>query len=276
MSVVTLEGRLSHSGVQSLESDGFLNVGEILGPNSFARVQEAVGAELRSHGERITRERDTNVVRGAHAGHLHNEVLADLVQARPLMTIAQQVLEDDVYIHQFKINAKAPFVGGKFEWHQDFHAWHHEDGMPTDRAVNIAISLDEVRSYSAPLMFIPGSHRDAVSATDRADLDGRGVVGTTMSLTDRMRFEIPLSDLARLVDTRGVVETVGPANSAVVFSPSIVHGSGTNMSPWSRKMLIITYNSVTNALREVESPRPEFVAARDYTPLELSNKSFQN
>ena len=34
--------------------------------------------------------------------------------------------------------------------------------MPTERAMNVAIFLDDVNEYNGPLMFIPGSHKKGV------------------------------------------------------------------------------------------------------------------
>ena len=39
------------------------------------------------------------------------------------------------------------------------------------------------------------------------------------------------------------------------------------MSPWDRAIVVINYNSVEN-LPDGISPRPEFLASRDFRPLE--------
>ena len=62
-------------------------------------------------------------------------------------------------MHQFKINAKAPFDGDVWQWHQDYGTWKRDDGMPEARAMNISVFLDEVYPYNGPLMFIPKSHK---------------------------------------------------------------------------------------------------------------------
>ena len=49
-----------------------------------------------------------------------------------------------VYVHQFKLNAKAAFEGDVWQWHQDYGTWARDDGMPEARAMNIAVFLDEV------------------------------------------------------------------------------------------------------------------------------------
>ena len=51
---------------------------------------------------------------------------------------------EGVYVHQFKLNAKAAFEGDVWQWHQDYGTWARDDGMPEPRAMNIAVFLDEV------------------------------------------------------------------------------------------------------------------------------------
>ena len=65
-------------------------------------------------------------------------------------------------MHQFKINGKMAFEGDVWQWHQDYGTWLNDDLMPTERAMNVAIFLDDVNEFNGPLMFIPGSHRKGV------------------------------------------------------------------------------------------------------------------
>ena len=51
---------------------------------------------------------------------------------------------EQLYMHQFKINAKPAFDGDVWQWHQDYGTWARDDGMPEPRAMNISVFLDEV------------------------------------------------------------------------------------------------------------------------------------
>jgi hypothetical protein len=51
-----------------------------------------------------------------------------------------------------------------WQWHQDYGTWKNDDLMPTERAMNVAIFLDDVNEFNGPLMFIPGSHKKGVVA----------------------------------------------------------------------------------------------------------------
>lgn len=54
----------------------------------------------------------------------------------------------------------------------------------------------------------------------------------------------------------------------MLFDANICHGSAPNMSPFDRAVAIVTYNSVDNLPVRVTQPRPEFLASRDYEPLQ--------
>ena len=38
------------------------------------------------------------------------------------------------------------------------------------------------------------------------------------------------------------------------------------MSPWHRQIIYVTYNAVSNAIRQFK--RPEYIAHRDFTPVD--------
>jgi len=63
----------------------------------------------------------------------------------------EQLFGEQVYMHQFKINAKSAFTGDVWQWHQDYGTGNRDDGMPEPRAMNIAIFLDEVMPINRPL-----------------------------------------------------------------------------------------------------------------------------
>ncbi|NEQ83150.1 MAG: hypothetical protein F6K26_23930 [Moorea sp. SIO2I5] len=48
---------------------------------------------------------------------------------------------------------------------------------------------------------------------------------------------------------------------------NLLHASSNNITPWDRKMLRITYNSVNNLPLHPEKLRPEPIVWHDFTPL---------
>src|SRR5581483_2748938 len=95
--------------------------------------------------------------RTAFAAHLYNEGFGTLGAHPRMIEPVEQIFGEKVYMHQFKINAKAAFTGDVWQWHQDYGTWQRDDGMPEPRAMNIAIFLDEVRRIKRPFMLGPKS-----------------------------------------------------------------------------------------------------------------------
>ena len=56
-------------------------------------------------------ERENGVARTAFAAHTYNEGFKRLGAHPRLVNPVKQILEGDVYMHQFKVNAKAAFDG---------------------------------------------------------------------------------------------------------------------------------------------------------------------
>jgi ectoine hydroxylase len=167
---------------------------------------------------------------------------------------AEQMLGGDVYIHQFKINAKAAFDGDVWQWHQDYGTWAADDDMPEPHAMNLAVFIDEVTEFNGPLMLIPGSHAK-----------GKLAAGHDTTTTSYPLWTIDHATIARLANEGGIVAPKGPPGSVLFFHCNLVHGSGPNLSPWGRVIIYVSVNRVDNAIRRFK--RAEWIAHRDFRPL---------
>jgi ectoine hydroxylase len=111
-----------------------------------------------ARGLQRARERQSDAVRTNFAAHLVSEPFARLARHPRMVGPVTDLFDEEVYMHQFKINGKMAFEGDVWQWHQDYGTWLNDDLMPTERAMNVAIFLDDVSEHNGPLMFIPGSH----------------------------------------------------------------------------------------------------------------------
>lgn len=214
-------------------------------------------------------ENDGGTVRSLHGCHMTNEIFGNLVRLPRLLGPASQIVRSDVYVHQFKINTKAAFKGDVWPWHQDFVFWHHEDGMPRPRVVNVVVFLDEVNEFNGPLYLIPGSHKEGlIDVGGRTEADpAAGNPSWLASFSADLKYTLDRETVARLVKESGIVAPKGPTGSVLFFDSNIAHGSVPNISPFDRRLVFVTYNSVENIPVPVRSPRPEFLVSRDYMPL---------
>ena len=137
-------------------------------PSCFSEDEVALLATeaqdiLKTDRQEVWREK-TGAPRTAFAAHTFNEAFRLLAHHPRLVEPLRQYFGEDVYVHQFKINAKAAFEGDVWQWHQDYGTWARDDGMPEPRAMNIAVFLDEVLPINGPLMVIPKSHQHGTLA----------------------------------------------------------------------------------------------------------------
>ena len=102
------------------------------------------------------------VARTAFAAHRYNEGFKRLGAHPRLIEPVEQVLDGKVYMHQYKVNAKAAFDGEVWQWHQDYGTWKRDDEKPKPRVMNIAVFLDDVTAANGPLFFIPGCHKSGM------------------------------------------------------------------------------------------------------------------
>jgi ectoine hydroxylase len=206
------------------------------------------------------REKGSDAVRTNFAAHLVSPPFARLARHPRMVQPVQQLFGEAVYMHQFKINGKMAFEGDVWQWHQDYGTWLNDDLMPTERAMNVAIFLDDVSEFNGPLMFIPGSHR-------------KGVIDAShdTSTTSYPLWTLGHDAVAQLVERAGgrqggIVSPHGPAGSMILFHSCLVHASGSNLSPWNRVSVYLSLCAVSNHIRRFK--RPEYIAHRDFTPIE--------
>jgi ectoine hydroxylase len=221
--------------------------------------------KIRLRDEAIT-EPGSDAVRSVFLVHRLSDMFGRLASDARLVNIARQILGDEVYIHQSRLNLKPGFLGKEFYWHSDFETWHVEDGMPRMRAVSCTILLTENNEFNGPLMLIPGSHKHYISCVGETPSDHY-----KQSL-QKQEYGVPdPTSLEFLVERGGIQAPKGPAGSVVLFDCNTMHGSNSNISPYPRSNLFVVYNSLENALGKPRfglNPRPEYIATReDVRPL---------
>ena len=172
----------------------------------------------------------------------------------------EDLLQEKLYMHQFKINGKMAFEGDVWQWHQDYGTWFNDDLMPSARAMNVAIFLDEVNEFNGPLLFIPASHK-------------KGVIEAKHDLTTTSYplWTINNNLISQLVDRAGgrkggIVSPQGPAGSMIIFHSCLVHASSNNLSPFNRISVYLSLWAISNHIRRFK--RKEYIAHRDFTPIE--------
>jgi ectoine hydroxylase len=292
-----LAGPLSPGEIDNFDRRGFLLLGGVFSPGEVRTLRGSI-EELRAHYEsqtyeQLDRSTDMRVIteRGGslvtdgggtpvlksiwqihlppeHAPHMlfSAELARRVVCDARLVGRARQLLGEEVYVHQSRINyqrgwSEQSLGGSGFLWHQDFEQWHSEDGMPRMRAVSMAVLLEPAMPANGALMVMPGTHRALIQARTERDADRYTQGALSRGPTLPARF------LHEAANEHGITYCRGEAGDVVLFDCNLVHGSHTNISPWGRAMLFVVYNAISNTPARrafaMDTPRPEHIGSRD-------------
>lgn len=214
---------------------------------------------LKREGPEVVWEKDNpSAVRLAFGSHVYSDPFRCLSTLPRLIQPVCQLLRDDVYLHQSRLNPKSGFGhGGTWYWHQDYPPWHLIDGMPEPSYVMASIFIDNCTEVTSPLLVVPGSqHHGLLDSKLHEDAKGRGYA----------LHNIDSATMERLADESGIESLVGPAGSVAFIDCNMVHGSANNISPWRRAIICMNYNAVRNAYTGTKCPC--YQNNRDFTPLQ--------
>jgi ectoine hydroxylase len=257
-----LSTELSHR----YQEDGFLILEDVFDAREVVRLQEEADSLRTRNSDEVIREATGGDVRSVFRVHEQSPVFSQLAADSRLMDLAQFILGDQVYMHQSRVNYKPGFRGQEFFWHSDFETWHVEDGMPAMRAVSMSITLTRNYATNGPLLLIPGSHKKY------AVCEGETPAEHYRSSLKKQAIGVPVDEQVRqLADEGGIVAATGKPGSVILFDCNVLHGSGSNITPFPRSNVFFVYNALSNRVEEPFCdlpPRPEYLCSRDrITPL---------
>ena len=153
-----------------------------------------------------------------------------------------------------QVHWKAPGSLGEFAWHQDSRsrrpAWAYRN--LGDSYVQTGLAIDPHTPESGGMRFIPGSHLKGDLGMDCS----KKALGTAM--TNSTLEQVGLDDAE-------VVDLVLEPGDLALWSPYLVHGSGTNRSEHKRRFYINGY------VRAEDCDRGEW-AFRDAKPVSFGPK----
>lgn len=261
---------LSQAQTAQYDRDGYLVLEDIFSAHDVAFLQREAGALLADpdalDSETIITEPGitkpgSGDIRSIFDIHRQSRVMKRLAADARLADVARFLLNDEVYLHQSRLNYKPGFRGKEFYWHSDFETWHIEDGMPRMRALSMSVLLAENTPHNGPLMLIPGSHRGFLTCVGETPDDHY------KESLKKQEYGVPdEQNLAELAHHHGIVAPTGKPGTVILFDCNLMHGSNGNITPFPRANAFLVYNAMSNQLLApfgVATPRPPFIAARE-------------
>ena len=250
---------LSDEQVAQYRTQGWIVIPDVFSAEEVAVLGNAAVGVLERPGPEVGREEDGSPAI-CWGMHLFDDRLRDLTKHPALVQPAKQLLDSDIFVHQSRINMKQT-NGSIVAWHQDFGTYHRVDGVPEPRGIMMAVFVDDVTNANAPLLAVPGSHREGLVSTAVVD-----PTSNDHEQVSKYRYDITPETMARLVDEYGLGVITATAGSVLLMDMTVVHGSSVNITPLRRLLLYINVCPVDNRGESYE--RPEYYAARDFSPIE--------
>jgi len=251
--------QLSAEQLRNFDELGYVFFPDCFSADEIALLRAEADTILKLDRQEVWREK-TGAPRTAFAAHTFSPVFGLLARHPRLVEPLMQYFGEPVYVHQFKLNAKAAFEGDVWQWHQDYGTWARDDGMPAARAMNIAVFLDEVMPINGPLLLIPKSHKAGVLEA------GHDKLTTSYPLWTLDKDTVTrLAREAEGADGVGIVAPTGKPGAVLMFHGNLVHASPPNITPYPRKIVYLTLCAVSNHITKFT--RPEWIAHRDFAPI---------
>ncbi|HEY8665396.1 MAG TPA: phytanoyl-CoA dioxygenase family protein [Tepidisphaeraceae bacterium] len=163
------------------------------------------------------------------SSELRDDIYSAIVHSGRIVEPIRQILADEVYHWHHKMMLKEPFVGGAWEWHQDYGYWYGDNCL-FPNMISCMIAVDRASKENGCLQVLRGSH-----------LMGRINHGASGGQAG--------ADMERVNAAVARLETVYcemEPGTALFFHCNTLHRSDPNKSPNSRWSLICCYNAMNN------------------------------
>jgi ectoine hydroxylase-related dioxygenase (phytanoyl-CoA dioxygenase family) len=236
---------LTYEQVADFEADGYLVLEGLFDREEMDLLRDIGHADAELAKRTATRR---DAAGGETKLSLRNELPDDIysafVRCRRIVDPMEQLLGGEVYHYHHKMNMKEPYVGGAWEWHQDYGYWYN-NGCLFPWMASCMIAVDRATRENGCLQVLRGSH-----------LMGRVDHGKTGDQTG--------ADMERVDEAMRRLELVHcemAPGDALFFHCNLLHRSDQNRSPDPRWVLICCYNAARNdPYKDSHHPR--------YSPLE--------
>ena len=232
------------------EREGYVLARQLFTPTEIERLSHYARAD-QTVAARATSRSDSQG--GTTTLSLSNELgdtlYADVVRQQRVAGNMARLLGDEVYHYHHKMMLKEPFVGGAWEWHQDYGYWY-DFGCLYPTMGSCFIAVDRANRENGCLQVIPGSHL-------LGRMNHMKVGGQTGADPERV---------AAVVERLPIEHVEMEPGDGLFFHGNLLHRSDQNTSPNPRWSLICCYNTKGNDPYK-ESRHPS------YSPLELLDDS---
>jgi ectoine hydroxylase len=223
--------RMTSADLDQYHRDGYLLVRSLFSAAEVEAVVMAAQAdqELMQRAEAFT---DANgfSTRASRLNTPGDDIYGRVMRCRRMVDAMEHMLGGEVYHWHSKLMLKEPFVGGAWEWHQDYGYWYQHNFCLYPLMAACSISLDRAVQANGCLRVLRGSH--LMGRIDHGRIAGQ--------------MGADLERVSQAEQRHELVYMETEPGDAVFFHCNLLHSSGPNRSPMPRWTFICCYNAARN------------------------------
>jgi ectoine hydroxylase len=221
--------------------DGFVIVPGMFDRDEVNLLQRAMELDPAVRGHMIDRADATGAAtRISLWNRAGDSVYGLAARCLRMVDTMEAVLGGPVYHFQSKLTAKEPFVGGAWEWHQDYGYWYH-NGCLFPHLASCMVALDPTDRENGCLKMVKSSH--LMGRIDHVPVAGEG-----QNVADPAR-------MAHILEACETVYCEMEPGDGLFFHANTLHSSEQNRSPKRRWTLLCCYNRIDNDTFKREDDR---------------------
>ena len=222
--------RLSPQQLDQFHRDGYMMIDGLFDSEEMQLLINIAKNDQKLEQQAIQKQ-DTNAGTSKLwiTDQLEDDIYSAFVRCLKIVEPLEQILDGEVYHYHHKMMLKEPFVGGSWEWHQDYGYWYSNECLFPLMA-SCLIAVDTATKENGCLQVIKGSHQ-----MGRID---HGKAGDQTG-ADMNRVNEALKHLE-------LVHCEMNPGTALFFHSNLLHRSDANRSPNPRWSLICCYNAARN------------------------------
>src|SRR5690349_11190986 len=149
----------SDDQLSRFHDDGFFIAEELFDAEEVGLLRKIGRADdLIARDAASRRDGEGGVVKLALRNELGDDIYGAIVRSRRIVGAMERLLGGEVYHYHHKMILKEPFVGGAWEWHQDYGYWYH-NGCLSPLMASCMIAVDRATASNGCLQVLKGSHR---------------------------------------------------------------------------------------------------------------------
>ena len=221
----------SQSQTKEYNENGFIITPKLLEQNEIDLVLKeiTINEKFKENSHEIY-DRQGNTTKFLVWFQPPQNIYGNIARSHKIVDRAEELLGGEVYHWRSKILVKEAFLGGAWEWHQDYGYWYHDNCL-TPELISCMIAINHCEVENGCLQVLVGSHK---LGRIEHDLENKQVCANLQRVIEAEKkfpkFYIELKP-----------------GDALFFHCNLLHSSSPNKSKKTRIAFTTCYNKKTNS-----------------------------